>query len=287
MIVGTRDSRLALAQTNIFTKMIAPHSKTEINIMTIKTTGDADQTSSLKDMGGFGAFVRELDNALIRNEIDVSVNSMKDIPVQRSPEITIGAVLPRASCEDVILPVRINELPKGAVVGSSSVRRSVALRNLRPDLDIRALRGNIDTRLRKLDSGGYDAIILAKAGLERLGIVREMYVLSIDDFVPAPAQGAIAAACRSSDREMIWTLGKIDDAKARTETQAERDIMTVMGGNCSSPVGINVKRERTALRVRAMFFDGTVLRKCNKEIPINYAASDLEKIAAELRGVKR
>jgi len=286
MIIGTRDSRLALAQTDLFVKLAAQHTGTEMKIKKIKTAGDVDQKTDLKDLGGYGAFVRELDNALMARGIDVSVNSMKDVPVFRDPEITIGAVLPRASCEDVILPLRLDELPHGAVVGSSSVRRSVILNNIRPDLEIRGLRGNIDTRLRKLDEGGYDAIILAKAGLERLGIDREMHSLSIDEFVPAPAQGAIAVACRSSDVDAKDILRKVDDADTRAETQAERAIMKIMGGICSSPVGINAKKEKNGLRIRAMFFDGTVLRRCDTVIPLDHSASDLERIAAELKGVQ-
>jgi len=285
MMIGTRDSRLALAQTDLFIELASPHSGAEMKIKKIKTAGDIDQRSDLKDMGGYGAFVRELDNALLAREIDVSVNSMKDVPVLRDPKITIGAVLPRASCEDVILPMRLDELPHGAVVGSSSVRRSVILNNIRPDLEIKGLRGNIDTRLRKLDEGGYDAIILAKAGLERLGIDREMHSLSIDEFVPAPAQGAIAVACRSSDSEAIDILRKVDDADTRAETQAERAIMKIMGGICSSPVGINAKKEKNGLRIRAMFFDGTVLRRCDKVIRLDHSVSDLERIAAELKGI--
>jgi hydroxymethylbilane synthase len=255
-----------------------------MEVKAIKTSGDIDQTTDLKDMGGYGAFVRELDNAMIAGEIDVSVNSMKDVPVFRGTEITIGAVLPRASCEDAILPMRIDELPQGAVVGSSSVRRNFILKNMRPDLDIRALRGNIDTRLSKLDSGRYDAIILAKAGLERLEIKREMHSLSLDDFVPAPGQGAIAVACRSLDKEIIKILGKADDPDTRAETQAERAIMSLMGSICSSPIGINAKREGSGLRIRAVFHDGATIRKSDSRIPLEYAFSDLERIAAELKG---
>ena len=285
MIIGTRDSRLALAQTDLFVKTAAAHVRTEMKIKKIKTAGDTDQISDLKDMGGYGAFVRELDSALMAREIDVSVNSMKDVPVLRDPGIMIGAVLPRAPCEDVILPTKLDKLPFGAVVGSSSVRRSVIINHMRPDIEVRGLRGNIDTRLRKLDSGEYDAIILAKAGLERLNIRREMHTLDMDMFVPAPAQGAIAVACRSSDTETIEVLKKIDDIDTRIETQAERAIMKIMGGICSSPIGINAKREKDELRIRAIFFDGAVLRKCDTVIPADHTVSDLEKIAAELKGV--
>lgn len=283
MIAGTRDSRLALAQTDIFVKALAAHSGTEVTIRTIKTAGDADQLSDLKDIGGYGAFVRELDSALTAGEIDVSVNSMKDVPVFRTQEIIIGAVLPRGSCEDVILPMRIDELPYGAAVGSSSVRRSFMLKAARPDLEIRGLRGNIDTRLGKLDRGDLDAIVLAKAGLERLGIDREMHTLDIDEFVPAPGQGAIAVACRSSDSETAGILRMINDADAAAETRAERRIMRIMGGICSSPIGINAKAERGGLRIRAVFFAGTSVRRCDRRVPLHHNISDLERIAAELK----
>jgi hydroxymethylbilane synthase len=287
MIVGTRESRLALAQTDLFIKAASPFSKTELIIKKIKTAGDTDQITDLKDMGGYGAFVRELDNALLAKEIDVSVNSMKDVPVFRNPEIEIGAVLPRASCEDVILPMRLEDLPHGAVVGSSSVRRSVLLKSVRPDLEIKGLRGNIDTRLKKLDSGSYDAIILAKAGLERLGIEREMHSMDMNEFVPAPGQGAIAVACRSSDHETLGVLRRIDDADTRAETYAERAVMKMMGGICSSPIGINAKKEKNGMRIRAIFYDGDVFRRCNSLIPLEYTISDLEKITAKLNGVKK
>ena len=283
--VGTRDSGLALAQTNIFIRTAAAHTDTVMTVKTIKTAGDTDQTTDLKDMGGYGAFVRELDNALIAEEIDISVNSMKDVPVFRDERIVIGAVLPRASCEDVVLPMRLDELPLGATIGSSSVRRAMIVHALRPDLNIKGLRGNLGTRLNKLDMGEYDAIILAKAGLDRLGIRRDMHVLSTDDFVPAPGQGAIAAVCRSGDDDIISILKKVDDADTRMETQAERTIMKIMGGICSSPIGINAKRDGGKLIIKAVFFDGTVLRKCNSAIPLDHSISDLERIAAELKGV--
>ncbi|MCL2149015.1 MAG: hydroxymethylbilane synthase [Methanomassiliicoccaceae archaeon] len=284
MIVGTRDSRLALAQTEIFLTAVAAHSDAPMTVKKIKTSGDTDLTSDLKDIGGYGAFVRELDNALAAGEIDVSVNSMKDVPVLRGREIAIGAVLPRASCEDVILPMRIDELPIGSTVGSSSVRRSVILNSLRPDLKVKALRGNIDTRLGKLDRGEYDAIILAKAGMERLGIDREMHALSVDEFVPAPGQGAIAVACRASDKGALGMLERLDDADARAETQAERSIMRLMGGICSSPIGVNARKEAGRLRVRAVFHDGSVLRRVDTVLPCGYAEPDLERIASGLRG---
>ena len=285
MIVGTRGSRLAVSQTDTFVGKMSEFSKERMDVIQIKTAGDADQITDLKDMGGYGAFVRELDNALLAKEIDVSVNSMKDVPVLRNPEIMIGAVLERASCEDVVLPMRLSELPHGAVIGSSSVRRAAVLKNIRPDLEIKGLRGNIDTRLRKLDGGEYDAIILAKAGLERLGIEREMHSLSVDEFVPAPGQGAIAVACRASDTKVIDLLRKVDNADARLETETERAIMKILGGICSSPIGIYAKREGNKLRVRGMFLDGSYGRRSDSLIPTDHTFADLKRIADELKGV--
>ena len=283
MIAGTRGSRLAMAQTDIFVKMMAAYSITP-EIRTIRTAGDTDQITDLKDMGGYGAFVRELDNSLLAGEIDVSVNSMKDVPVLGGPEITIGAVLKRASCEDAVIPMPIDELPQGAVVGSSSVRRTAILRSMRPDLDIKGLRGNIDTRLEKLDAGGFDAVILAKAGLERLGIERGSYVLDPNIFVPAPGQGAIAVACRSSDRDTAELLKKVDDAGTRLETETERSIMRVMGGICSSPIGINAKKVGNGLRINAVSFDGAEIRRYSSLLPADHTVSDLRNIAAALGG---
>ena len=286
MIAGTRGSRLALAQMNLFANAMAEHSVI-LKIRVIRTSGDMDLLSDLKDIGGYGAFVRELDNAILAKEIDVSVNSMKDIPVMVNPEISIGAVLQRASCEDVIIPMSIDELPYGAVVGSSSVRRTAILRNMRPDLDIRGLRGNIDTRLNKLGKGEYDAIILSKAGLDRLGIKSEMHILDISEFVPAPGQGAIAIACRSSDTETMELLNKVDDFGARTETEAERMIMRIMGGICSSPIGINAKTEVGGLRIRAVFLDSAGIRRYDSVIPMEYTLGDLQEVANVLKDERR
>jgi hydroxymethylbilane synthase len=285
MIIGTRGSRLAVAQTYLFARTLTSCAKTTLEIRRMKTSGDIDQITDLKNMGGYGAFVRELDDALMTEEIDVSVNSMKDVPVARNNKIEIGAVLERASCEDVILPMRLDELPIGAVIGSSSVRRAAVIRSVRPDIEIRGLRGNIDTRLNKLDSGGYDAIILAKAGLERLEIKREMHTLSIDEFVPSPGQGAIAVACRAKDEEVIDILETVDDADARLETETERTIMKIMGGICSSPIGINAKKENNRLRVRAMYLNGTEIYRSDSNIPVKHTFADLKRIADELKGI--
>lgn len=285
MIIGTRDSRLAIAQTDLFIRaMRIAHPEISTDVVEIKTSGDLDLTSNLDELNGYGAFVRELDSALISGSIDVSVNSMKDVPILRNDDVSIPAVLPRASVEDVMLPIPLEELHEGAMVGSSSVRRTAFLRQLRPDVRVVPLRGNVNTRLEKLDSGEYDAIILAKAGLERLGIEREMHIIDTDIMVPAPAQGAIAIACRSGDMAVMRILSDVNHKDTFDEVTLERKIMRAMGAGCSSPVGIYAKRTDGGFRLKAMHsMSGTILRSF-RTLPANYSESDVEKVAEELGG---
>ena len=255
MRVGTRESGLAMKQTELLiAAMRAAGHDTEYEIVGIKAMGDADQTSPLDGFGDVGAFVRELDDALLRGEIDISVNSLKDIPVGIDPRLEVAAVMRRDPCEDAILPCALEDLPAGASVGTSSVRRAAQIREARPDLEVEPLRGNIHTRLAKLDAGGYDAIVLARAGLERMGIDRLMAVLDPDVFVPAAAQGAIAVECRADDRETAGMLAAVDDAETRACVMLERAIMNAMGAGCSSPVGINAVIVDGGIRVRAVSY---------------------------------
>ena len=286
MIVGTRESKLAMRQTEIFIDRLRERcSGTRCEVVTIKSLGDKDLKSPLSGMSTVGAFVRELDDALLRKEIDVSVNSLKDIPTTVRKGLKIGAVLKRDSPEDVIMPCPLEDLPEGAVVGTASVRREYLLRHMRPDLKVKQLRGNIHTRFSKLDSGEYDAIVLAKAGLERMGIDRPAFVLDPEVFVPAPAQGTIAIECRDDDEETISKLLKVNDYVSRLETGAERGIMKFMGAGCSSPVGINAKYEGEEIRVRAVSFTYTPEPvRVDTMIPEVYIMDELLDIADYLTG---
>lgn len=287
MKVGTRDSRLAMAQTELFAEAIrSKNPDIRLEVVPMKTSGDLDLKSELCDMGGYGAFVRELDTALMDGIIDVSVNSMKDVPVMRNESIVIPAVLPRASVEDVILPVPLADLGEGAVVGTSSIRRAAALREIRPDITVRPLRGNISTRLSKLDRGEYDAVILAKAGLERLEAGRSMHTLDISDFTPAPAQGAIAVACKASDAATIDVLRGLNDETAYREVTAERTIMRMMGAGCSSPIGICARHKDDGIVVKAVSYESGVAIRSVRKIPFDYKTEDLEHIARELGGME-
>ena len=236
-------------------------------------------------MAATGAFVRELDEAMKQDRIDCSVNSLKDIPIDVDPELTIVAIFPRDSDEDVILPCPLEDLPEGARVGTASVRRRNMLMEVRPDLVIENLRGNIHTRLKRLDDGDFDAIILAKAGLDRMGIDRPMHVLDKASFVPAPAQGAIAVECRKDDADVVAALRKLDHMPTRIAVGVERGIMKLMGAGCSSPVGINAVVDGDIVHVRAVSYGYTdEPRRVEKDLPCDYVMDELLDIADYLTG---
>lgn len=286
MIVCTRDSELALAQTTLFCEaMKSANPEVELEIMPMKSSGDLDLTSSLDAMQGFGAFVRELDAAVKCGKADVSVNSMKDMPIDIPEELFIAAVLPRASTDDVSLPVPLDKLPVGAKVGTSSIRRAAQLRAFRPDLQILPLRGNVRTRLSKLDSGSYDAIILAKAGMDRLGETRPMFPLPRDKFITAPAQGAIAVVCRKDDEETIRLVSSINDEKTWIETDVERRIMRLLGAGCSSPVGIRAELNDNEVKIDAVYFvDESKSNEYHGVVSADADDAELEKISKILKG---
>jgi len=286
MIVGTRESKLAMRQTEIFQQMMAEkHPEEKVEIVSMKALGDIDLTSPLNAMSGVGAFVRELDDAMLQNKIDASVNSLKDIPTKMAPGLTVAAIFERDSPEDIILPCALEDLPKGAKVGTSSVRRMRLIHMIRPDIEIVQLRGNIHTRLNKLDNGEYDAILLAKAGLERMGIERPMHTLDKRVFIPAPGQGTIAVECRSDDKRVLEMLKTLDHAETRAAVDTEREIMRIMGAGCSAPVGINAEVKGNEIVVRAIAFDYTPEpRKVEVTIPLKHDPQILQDIADYLTG---
>lgn len=286
MRTGSRESRLAMRQTEIFvSRMADANPGIECEVIGMKALGDIDLTSRLDQLPSTGAFVRELDDALLNGAIDCSVNSLKDIPITMDPGLVIGAMFPRDDPRDVILPCPLEELPEGARVGTASVRRENIIREIRPDLKVEPLRGNIHTRLSRLDDGDYDAIILAKAGLDRMGIERPMHVLDETVFIPAPAQGIIAVECRKDDKEVRDMLSKLDSRASRIEAGAERGIMKLMGAGCSSPVGINAKLHGDFVHVNAVSFGYTdEARHVSVDIPATYVMDELLGIAEYLVG---
>ena len=286
MRVGSRESKLAMRQTEIFVqRMAGANPDVTCEVVGMKALGDIDLKSRLDQLPKTGAFVRELDDAILRGEIDCSVNSLKDIPIDMDPELVIAAMFDRDDPLDVILPCPLEELPEGARVGTASVRRESILRDVRPDLVIEPLRGNIHTRLSRLDAGDFDAIILAKAGLDRMGIDRPMHVLDDTVFVPAPAQGIIAVECRADDQETRSRISKLESRRSRAEAGVERGIMKLMGAGCSSPVGINAKMVGDSIHVEAVSYTyAEEPRRVSTDLPVDYVMDELLDIAEYLTG---
>lgn len=241
-----------MKQTEMFiTALKERHPEIDVVVKEIRTKGDIDTSTPLEEMGGFGAFVRELNNSLLADEIDVSVNSLKDMPVLAQDGILMAAVLPRGPVNDVILPCPLEDLPHGATVGTSSVRRAAMVKRHRPDLKTATIRGNVGTRVRKLREGLYDAIILAQAGLERLGM-EAGHPLPLHMFPCAPGQGAIGLACRSDDADTIAILNDINDRDTYDAVTMERSLMRSLGADCSAPVGIHVQLTEGGMRILAL-----------------------------------
>ena len=285
MIIGTRASDLAMAQTSIvIDAMRRCHPGVVMEIKKITTTGDAVKDRPLSALGGFGAFVRELDDRLLAGEIDVEVNSLKDMAVEPTPGTELAAVLPRAPVEDILMSkVPLMQLPNGAVVGSSSVRRTAQLLAKRPDLMIRDLRGNVPTRIRRWKQGDFDAIALARAGLMRLKLPEEGFILDPEEFIPAAGQGAIAVVCRKGS-EHAALLRSINDDQTRSEVKAERHILRLLGGGCSIPVGVWARNDGSSMRVKGVMFSSTGATRVDRTIPLNDLEAGLKSIASALAG---
>lgn len=262
--IGTRASKLALAQANFVAgRLREAHPGLEIELVEITTAGDRDQSSPLSE--GVGWFTTAIQQALQAGDVDVAVHSFKDLPTKRPEGLVIAAVPVREDPRDALVSRSGKELlalPKGAVVGTSSPRREAQLRGIRPDLDIRPIRGNVDTRLRKLDDGEYDAIVLALAGLKRLGLEgRVTQVFGLYDIVPAPAQGVIAVECRGADEETRRLLAAIDDPEIRQSVTAERAFLAEIDAGCSFPAAAFAEHFGTTLKLHGLLApDGNIVR---------------------------
>jgi len=238
--LGTRGSPLALAQARMTADALeaahgwAPRS---VNIVSVRTSGDRIQDRPLAEVGGKALWTKELDLALLGGETDCSVHSMKDVESERPAALTIAAMLPRADVRDRLIGAgSFDDLPEGAVVGTSSPRRAAQVRRLRPDLRTISIRGNVDTRLARREAGDVDATLLAAAGLDRLGRGEVGAAIPLDVMLPAPAQGAVGIECRADDARTIALLSAIDHAETSAAVMAERAFTLALGGTCHSPI---------------------------------------------------
>lgn len=238
--IGSRGSQLALWQANHIAARLQ-ESGHDVEIKIIHTTGDKITDVALAKVGAKGMFTKEIEEALAAGGIDLAVHSLKDLPTELSEQFEIAAVLTREDPRDALCSKKfasIEELPQGARVGTSSLRREAQLKAIRPDLVVHPLRGNVDTRLRKLEEGEYDAIILAVAGLRRLGrteLVRQ--IIPVEVMCPAAGQGALAVETRAGDETVRDAISFLDDKASRLETTCERALLEKMGGGCQVPIG--------------------------------------------------
>jgi len=264
IIIGTRGSKLALWQTNWVAELLRQaHPGLDIEIKEINTRGDATQAANvpLSSFGEKGIFAKELEDALLAGDVDIAVHSMKDLAHTLPNGLTIGAVPPREHSGDALVGSTLDALAQGARVGTGSVRRRALLAERRPDLQLLECRGNVDTRLRKLDEGQYDAICLAVAGLKRLGLGHRITDrLDPAWFVPDPGQGAVAVEARVDDARVMELLKAIDDAEASTTTRAERAFLAAVGGSCQTPIGASAVVVDGELSMRVMLATSGVVR---------------------------
>ena len=303
--IATRQSPLALWQAeHIRDRLLALYPELSINLLKIVTKGDKILDTPLAKIGGKGLFVKELEQALFSKEADIAVHSLKDVPMELPEGLTLGVYCKRASPTDAFVSntyQSIDELPQGAVVGTASLRRQCQIKAYRPDLQIKSLRGNVGTRLSKLDAGEYDAIILATSGLQRIELdARIRSELDIDTCLPAVGQGALAIECRADDAQILQLLAPLNDDKARIRLIAERALNRHLQGGCQVPIaafallqdaenlddndahGNNDSGNSLWLRGRVGQEDGSQLLKFDKRITLTGSQSDQEAQANQL-----
>jgi hydroxymethylbilane synthase len=258
-IVGTRGSRLALHQTEIVTAALRTRfPDLLIDVREMRTEGDRRPDVSLASIGGQGVFVKELEAALVRNEIDFAVHSLKDVPAEVAEGLVLAAYPERAAARDALVTrgEPLSGLPAGARIGTGSQRRAVQLRSMRSDIEPVDIRGNVDTRVRKVDDGTVDGAVLALAGLERLGLgERAVEVFEPDVMIPAVGQGALAVEARADDGDMVEALGAIDDRVTRQAVEAERAFLERLGGGCRLPFGALATVDGDALLISGFISD--------------------------------
>lgn len=261
LVIGSRGSKLALWQSeNVREQLRFQNPGLEIRIEIIKTTGDVKQ-DPLAVIGGKGVFTKELEDALLTNRVDIAVHSLKDLPTILPDGLTLSAICQREDPRDALVLSRgihnrnasLRNLPEGAVVGTSSLRRLAQLKSLRADVEIKDLRGNVDTRLRKLDEGQYNALILASAGLNRLGLSdRISAAIPIADMLPAVGQGAVGIETRNDDQFTKDIVAKLDHYETRLACLAERSLLRELGGGCQFPIAAHALVEGNALKLEAL-----------------------------------
>lgn len=284
LIIGSRSSKLALAQVEIVRKKLkAIYPALELELKTIKTTGDKILDVALSKIGDKGLFTKEIEEALLRGEIDFAVHSMKDLPTELHHELRLAAVSEREDACDVLVSTQgysIKTLPKNAKIGTGSLRRRAQLLHLRSDLKALDLRGNLDTRIRKLEQGLYDAIILAYAGIKRLNLKLKLVKIPLEEMLPQAGQGALGIEIRKNNREAEKILKVLDSEDNHLCIDAERALLAGLEGGCQVPIGVyaQIDNDRISMKAGVFSLDGQIAVKDQ----ISGAKKDAESLGSQL-----
>lgn len=263
LVLGTRGSKLALAQSGQVADALIAATGLPVELKVICTKGDRVQDRPLPEVGGKGLFTLELEQELRARSIDLAVHSLKDLPTEDSEGLIVACYPERVDPRDVLVGLPLDQLPQGAIVGTGSARRATQLRALRPDLQIKGIRGNVDTRIRKLHEQDYQSIVLAAAGMARLGLDTERFPLDPEQCLPAPGQGVLALQCAAERSDIVALLQRLDHGPTRARITAERSFLAALGGGCSVPAACFAEIQGGELWVRAALADdqGRVQRR--------------------------
>ena len=257
-IIGTRGSKLALIYTEKVTKFLKKVSSTHIEIKQIVTSGDENQNDRLSNIGGKGLFSKKIETELINHKIDIAVHALKDMPTIKTEGLITNFYLKRNSPNEIFISnnnIKFQDLKPNSIIGTSSYRREYQLQSIRSDLNYKLIRGNVDTRIKKLENGDYDAILLSKAGIEALGLDNKItQEFNTEELIPCAGQGIIAIQCRENDQEIINILEKINDNQSRIIANAERNVLKILEGDCDTAVGVYAKIIKDIVNIKAELF---------------------------------
>ena len=293
-IIGTRGSQLAQIYTEKVINHLKKVSSTHIETKKIVTSGDENQKDRLSNIGGKGLFSKKIEIELINNNIDIAVHALKDMPSIETEGLITNFYLKRNSPNEIFISndnINFLDLKPNSIIGTSSYRREYQLKSIRSDLDYKLIRGNVDTRIKKLENGDYDAILLSKAGIEALGLTNKItHEFNTEELIPCAGQGIIAIQCRENDQEIINILEKINDDQSRIIANAERKILKILEGDCDTAVGVYAKIDKDLVNIKAELFsvDGKqrffVEESENKTMVKDLSIKIGEKLKSESKG---
>ena len=294
IIIGSRGSKLALIYAEKVKSKLEKQFLNKIEIKKILTTGDENQKDRLSNLGGKGLFSKKIENELLSNEIDIAVHALKDMPSIETEGLITNFFLERNSPNEILISkgnIKFEDLKPNSVIGTSSYRREFQLKQKRSDLNYKLIRGNVDTRIKKLENGDYDAILLSKAGIEALGLTNKItHEFNTEELIPCAGQGIIAIQCRENDQEIINILEKINDDQSRIIANAERKILKILEGDCDTAVGVYAKIDKDLVNIKAELFsvDGKqrffVEESENKTMVKDLSIKIGEKLKSESKG---